>query len=142
MAVVDVRHFEAVSEGETFVLLKGPVTTRQLVMYAGASGDYNRIHYDHAFACEAGLGGVIAHGMLTMGFAAECLSDWAGKGAFIERVQGRFLHPVRPGDEVRITLTVNSKQAKRQALCCEVELSGEVSDRAVFSGSGTVVLPS
>lgn len=142
MVVVDVRHFNTVIEGETFVLLKGPVTTRQLVMYAGASGDYNRIHYDHAFASEAGLGGVIAHGMLTMGFAAECLSDWAGKGAFVERVQGRFLHPVRPGDEVRITLTVISKQAKGQALCCEAGLSGEVSGRAVFSGSGTVVLPS
>ena len=45
--------------GETFRLRTEPVTTRQLVMYAGASGDYNRIHYDHHFAVEAGLGGVI-----------------------------------------------------------------------------------
>ena len=41
-----------------------PVTTRQIVMYAGASGDFNPIHYDQSFAESAGLGGVIAHGML------------------------------------------------------------------------------
>ena len=57
--------------GSTCSLTKGPVTTVQLVMYAGASGDFNRIHYDLPFAMESGLGGVIAHGMLTMGFAGE-----------------------------------------------------------------------
>jgi acyl dehydratase len=110
-------------------------------MYAGASGDYNRIHYDQAFAVEAGLGGVIAHGMLTMGFAAQCLTDWAGKGAFAEFVTGRFLHPVRPGDTVQITLKVLNKVSAGHGHRCEVDLSGEVSGRAVFAGSGTVVLP-
>ncbi len=138
---VDVRRFNDVAEGDTFVLAKEPVTTRQLVMYAGASGDYNRIHYDHAFACEAGLGGVIAHGMLTMGFAGQCLTDWAGEGAFAKDIAGRFLHPVRPGDEVRITLKVIAKEARGALHYCDVELSGEVSGRAVFAGSGTVVLP-
>ncbi|MDI1344954.1 MAG: MaoC/PaaZ C-terminal domain-containing protein [Pseudolabrys sp.] len=137
---VDVRRFDDVTEGDTFVLTKEPVTTRQLVMYAGASGDYNRIHYDHAFACEAGLGGVIAHGMLTMGFAGQCLTDWAGEGAFTKDIAGRFLHPVRPGDEVQITLKVIAKEARGASRCCDVELSGEVLGRAVFAGSGTVVL--
>ena len=58
--------------GETFSIRRGPITTTQLVMYAGASGDFNRIHYDHPFAVQKGLGGVIAHGMLTMAFAASC----------------------------------------------------------------------
>lgn len=135
------QRFQAVSRGDRFVLTKEPVTTRQLVMYAGASGDYNRIHYDHGYACEAGLGGVIAHGMLTMGFAAQCVTDWAGEGAFVRDLSGRFLHPVRPGDQVRITLEVVAKEDRAGAPRCDLNLSGEVAGRAVFAGAATVAWP-
>lgn len=140
MAATGKRSFETVAEGDTFVLTKEPVTTRQLVMYAGASGDYNRIHYDHAFACEAGLGGVIAHGMLTMGFAAQCVIDWAGAAAVVRDVAGRFLQPVRPGDKVEITLTVAAKAVRDGARCCDVTLAGQVGGRPVFAGTASVVL--
>ena len=138
MAAAKTRSFLTVSQGDSFVLTKEPVTTRQLVMYAGASGDYNRIHYDHAFASEAGLGGVIAHGMLTMGFAAQCVTDWSGEGAFVRDLSGRFLQPVRPGDAVAVTLTV---AAKTDVRCCDLSLSGEVAGRPVFAGTAKVVLP-
>ena len=58
-------------------LTKPPLTTRQLVQYAGASGDFNRIHYDEPFAKAGGFPTVIAHGMLSMGFFGQLVGDWA-----------------------------------------------------------------
>ena len=57
---------------------RGPITTRQLVEYAGASLDFNRIHYDEPFAKAGGFPSVIAHGMLSMGFFGELVARWAG----------------------------------------------------------------
>lgn len=124
--------------GERFALSKGPVTTTQLVMYAGASGDFNRIHYDLPFAQEAGLGGVIAHGMLTMGFAAQLLTDWGGAGSFVQAIDARFLSPVRPGDTVRLEGVVKSVSAQDGHPCAAVEFSGMVAGRQVIAGSGVV----
>jgi len=132
----------AVAIGERFTLAKGPVTTTQLVMYAGASGDFNRIHYDLPFAQEAGLGGVIAHGMLTMGFAAQMLTDWGGTGSFVQAIDARFLSPVRPGDTVHLEGVVKSASAKDGHPCATVEFSGAVAGRQVIAGSGVVALPS
>ncbi len=54
------------------------VDRARLVRYAGASGDFNPIHWNDAFAAEVGLPGVIAHGMFTMGAAVALVEDWAG----------------------------------------------------------------
>jgi acyl dehydratase len=125
-----------VRAGDRFALRKGPVTTRQLVMYAGASGDFNRIHYDQAFAIEAGLGGVIAHGMLTMGFAGQCVTDWAGPGTFVGEIGGRFIKPVRPGDFVDFELVVEAVDTAAGE--CSVTLAAAVGEDKVFSGSAKV----
>jgi acyl dehydratase len=92
--------------GDTFSIRRGPITTTQLVMYAGASGDFNRIHYDHPFAVEKGLGGVIAHGMLTMAFAASCATEAFGPANLISDIEARFTSPVRVGDVVEVVVTV------------------------------------
>jgi acyl dehydratase len=80
-------------------LVKPPVERVQLVRYAGASGDFNPIHYDHLFAQEAGLPSVIAHGMLTMGFLGELLTRFAG-AASVRKIQVRFQAITFPGDAV------------------------------------------
>ncbi len=125
-----------VRPGETHQLRKAPVTTRQLVMYAGASGDYNPIHYDLPHAQSAGLGGVIAHGMLTMAFAGQCLTDWAGPASHVSQIGGRFLSPVRPGDVVVMNATVDSVSDDQ---ICTVSIEGLVGDRPVFSGRAEIV---
>ena len=61
-------------------LVKHP-TARQLVQYAGASGDFYEIHYDQDFARSTGLPGVILHGLLKAAFLAQLVTDWAGPGA-------------------------------------------------------------
>jgi acyl dehydratase len=78
----------------------------QLVMYAGASGDYNPLHSDERFATEvAGYPGVFAHGMLTMGMSGRVVTDWVGDGR-ITRYGVRFKSQVWPGDTLTTTVTV------------------------------------
>ena len=70
------------------------LTRESLVRYAGASGDFNPIHYRDDVAAEVGLPGVLAHGMLTMGLAVQPVVDWAGDPARVVDYQVRFTRPV------------------------------------------------
>lgn len=88
-------------------LAKPPVTKTQILRYAGASGDDNLIHTDVETARERGLDGVIAHGMLSMGFLGHFLTHLAGPGA-TRRLSVRFAGMVRLGDALTCHGTVNS----------------------------------
>ena len=70
------------------------VSRQDLVKYAGASGDFNPIHWNEAFATGVGLPGVIAHGMFTMGAAVQLVTDWTGDPAAVVDFQTRFTKPV------------------------------------------------
>ncbi|AXJ08338.1 MaoC family dehydratase [Arthrobacter sp. PM3] len=74
------------------------VTRTDLVKYAGASGDFNPIHWNESFATGVGLPGVIAHGMFTMGAAVQLVTDWAGDPAAVVDFQTRFTKPVPVAD--------------------------------------------
>jgi len=114
------------------------ITTTQLVRYAGASDDYNRIHYDQAYAVdEAGLGGVIAHGMLTLALMGSALADWAGPASFVRRLDGRFTAPVRPGDVVRVSGAAAEDPDDSEGL--RIVLTARVGERTVAEGSAVVV---
>lgn len=131
--------------GERVELSKGPVSTTQLVMYAGASGDFNRIHYDLPFARSAGLDGVIAHGLLSMGFAAQMLSTWAGARGFVRSIDASFRAPVRPGDVVALTGIVQAVgpggTPEGPRVAALVAFRGEVDGREVITGSARVEMP-
>jgi len=71
-----------------------PLTRDALVRYAGASGDFNPIHYRDDIAASVGLPGVLAHGMLTMGFAVQPVVDWLGDPGKILDYQVKFTRPV------------------------------------------------
>lgn len=70
------------------------VTRDSLVRYAGASGDFNPIHYRDDVASSVGLPGVLAHGMLTMGLAVQPVADWLGTGGIVLDYGVRFTRPV------------------------------------------------
>jgi len=70
------------------------LTRDSLVRYAGASGDFNQIHYRDDVAAAVGLPGVLAHGMLTMGAAVQVAVDWAGNAGAVIDYQVRFTKPV------------------------------------------------
>lgn len=80
-----------------------------LVRYAGASGDFNPIHYRDDVATAVGLPGVLAHGMLTMGVAVQPVVDWIGDPGKILDYQVRFTRPVLVGAEDGATVTVVAK---------------------------------
>ena len=81
-----------------------------LVRYAGASGDFNPIHYRDDVAAQVGLPGVLAHGMLTMGVAVQPVVDWLDGRGWVSDYQVRFTRPVvvdpAAGAEVTVTATV------------------------------------
>ncbi|QDZ16140.1 MaoC family dehydratase [Humibacter ginsenosidimutans] len=87
------------------------ITRDSLVRYAGASGDFNPIHYRDDIAQFVGLPGVLAHGMLTMGIAVQTVVDWAGDPARVVDYQVRFTRPVLVHPEDGATLTVAAKVA-------------------------------
>ncbi len=88
------------------------VTRADLVRYAGASGDFNPIHWNDRVATEVGLPGVIAHGMLTMALAARAVTAWAGDPGALVEYHVRFGRPVVvPDDDAGARVTVRGKVA-------------------------------
>ncbi|KFF58908.1 acyl dehydratase [Cryobacterium sp. MLB-32] len=86
--------FDSLVVGEQVAEASFTLTRDSLVRYAGASGDFNPIHYRDDVAVSVGLAGVLAHGMLTMGFAVQPVVDWAGDPARVIDYQVRFTRPV------------------------------------------------
>ncbi len=102
MSDQDAPSFEGLEKGQVVATREVSFTRDTLVRYAGASGDFNPIHYNDVFAESVGLPGVIAHGMLTMGTAASVVEEWAGPGNVVD-LQCRFARPIpvpNPGDAV------------------------------------------
>jgi acyl dehydratase len=86
------------------------ITRADLVRYAGASGDFNPIHWSDRVATSVGLPGVIAHGMFTMGIAARAVTGWTGDPAALAEYHVRFGRPVVvPDDEQGAEVTVRGK---------------------------------
>ena len=85
------------------------ITRDSLVRYAGASGDFNPIHYRDDFAQAVGLPGVLAHGMLTMGLAVQTVVDFVGDSGKILDYQVRFTKPVLVDAKTGATVEVSSK---------------------------------
>ncbi|MCR2815192.1 MaoC/PaaZ C-terminal domain-containing protein [Microbacterium jiangjiandongii] len=88
------------------------LTRESLVRYAGASGDFNPIHYRDDVAARVGLPGVLAHGMLTMGLAVETIVPWLGDAGRILEYGVRFTRPVvvdaEAGADVEVVATVGA----------------------------------
>jgi acyl dehydratase len=83
------------------------VTRADLVRYAGASGDFNPIHWSERVATSVGLPGVIAHGMFTMALAARALDTWAGAPGRVRELGCKFTKPVAvPDDDAGVTVSV------------------------------------
>ena len=100
-------------------VVKGPLQQIQLTRYAGASGDFNVIHWNERIARSVGLPDVIAHGMLTMALAARAVTDWVGDPGAVVEYGTRFTRPVPvPADDtgalVEVAATVAAKLEDRR----------------------------
>jgi acyl dehydratase len=93
--------------GERLPERKYQVTRADLIRYAGASGDFNPIHWNERFALKVGLPGVIAHGMLTMALVGRAVTEWAGNPAGVIEYGVRFARPVPvPDDDIGAEIAV------------------------------------
>jgi len=91
--------YDDVQEGTEIAPVQYQVTRRDLVRYAGASGDFNVIHWNERIAKSVGLPDVIAHGMLTMALAGRFLTEWAGDPGAVAEFGVRFSAPVVVPDD-------------------------------------------
>ncbi|WP_406283499.1 MaoC family dehydratase [Embleya sp. NBC_00896] len=104
--------FDDVEVGTELPAQSFPVSRETLVRYAGASGDFNPIHWNGRFATEVGLPDVIAHGMFTMAEAARVVTDWIGDPSALMEFGVRFTKPVVVPDTVEgATIEVSGKVA-------------------------------
>src|SRR6266478_39972 len=102
-------YFEDVQVGDEIPkLVKPSLTHLQLVRYAGASGDFNPLHTDPKIGEMIGTGGIIAHGMLIMGFVGQMLSDYVRPTA-LRKFGVRFKGMTRLHDQITCTGTITEK---------------------------------
>src|SRR4249919_804614 len=106
--------FHDLHEGAEIAPRQYQVTRRDLVRYAGASGDFNPIHWNQRIATSVGLPDVIAHGMLTMALAGRFLTEWAGDPGAVTEYGVRFSAPVVvPDDDKGATVEVAGTVTER-----------------------------
>jgi acyl dehydratase len=123
----------------------GPVTyvvrRSDLVRYAGASGDFNPIHWSQRVATEVGLPGVIAHGMYTLALAGRAVADWAGGSDRIVELGSRFTKPVVvPDDETGVVVEVAGQVRETdQPDRLRIDLTVTCSDQKVLGMARAVV---
>lgn len=106
--------YDDVEVGTELPAASFPVTRATLVRYAGASGDFNPIHWNEKFATEVGLPDVIAHGMFTMAEAIRVVTDWVGDPGAVVEYGVRFTKPVVvPNDGQGALIEVTAKVAAK-----------------------------
>jgi len=141
MKTMSTLDFERISTGQALPSLTKHVTVDQIRQYAEASGDRNPIHLDETFARSAGLPGVIAHGMLTMAFANQMLTDWLGDRSLLKRLQGRFAGMVVPGDAVTCSGSVASKDDETRRVMINLVVTNQRGERVLNKGVAEAEFP-
>jgi acyl dehydratase len=117
-------------------LVKAP-STRQLVRYAGAQGDFYEIHYDQDYARSVGLPGVILHGLLKAAFLGQLVTDWIGDEATLKTFEVSYRGIDQPGRPYRCRGKVTRVDGKE----VEVEIWGEDENgKRTTVGNATVEL--
>ncbi len=140
MSEQDAPTYEGLERGQVVATREVAFTRDTLVRYAGASGDFNPIHYNDVFAESVGLPGVIAHGMLTMGTAASVVEEWAGPGNVVD-LQCRFARPVpvpNPGEAV-VTFSAAVGALDDEARTARIDVAVEFEGQKVLMKAQAIV---
>ena len=135
--------YDEVEAGTELPPLTVPVTRATLVQYAGASGDFNPIHWNEKFAKEVGLPDVIAHGMFTMASAIRVVTDWAGDPGAVVEYGVRFTRPVVvPNDGAGALVELTGKVGERRDDgTVRVDITATFEGKTVLGKAFAVVRP-
>jgi acyl dehydratase len=127
-----------VNVGDTAPVIDHELTRTDLVMYAGASGDFNPMHHDEVAAHAAGLPSVFGHGMFTAGLLATAVTNYVGVGN-LRSYRVRFTKQTWPGETLSTTIAVSEKRPDNEIVleCAVVNENGE----AKIQGEAVAVLP-
>lgn len=131
----------AVAVGDEIGELTVHVERGDLVRYAGASGDFNPIHWNERVAKAVGLDDVIAHGMFTMALGGRLVSDWAGDPARVVDYQVRFTRPVLVPDPAGVDVVIAGKvrAVDSDAQTAEIDIAVTVADKKVLGKARAIV---
>ncbi len=131
-----------VSPGDALPARDFPIQRVDLVRYAGASGDFNPIHWNQRVATSVGLPDVIAHGMFTMATAARVVTDWTGDPGSVVEYGVRFTRPVAVPDPEAVVLHVEGAvRAVRDDGLVEIDLTATVDGQTVMAKARAVTRP-
>ena len=133
--------FEDLEVGQAIGSLEFLFTRGSLVRYAGASGDFNTIHYRDDIAAAVGLPGVLAHGMLTMGAAVQVAVNWVGDAGRVIDYQVKFTKPVvvhpQDGAVVAVTGSIGAIDVETQTV--RIDLDAIFEENKVLGKAQAVV---
>ena len=129
--------YDDVNEGDEADSISHELSRTDLVMYAGASGDYNPMHHDEVKAQGAGLPSVFGHGMFSMGLLGRAITDWAGVGN-LKNYTVRFTKQTWPGETLITKVVVTGKREEDGAKLIDADVSLENADGEV-KVAGTAV---
>jgi len=134
--------FDDLATGDEVARAEFALTRDSLVRYAGASGDFNPIHYRDDVAADVGLPGVLAHGMLTMGVAVQPVVDWLGTAGAVRDYEVRFTRPVvvdaTDGATVSVSAVVGALDA--EARTARVDLAVTAGGTSVLGKARVTVV--
>jgi len=134
--------FESVSVGDVLTPLTQQVERSRLIRYAGASGDFNKIHWSESSAAAVGLPGILAHGMLTMALAGRVVTDWAKDPGAIREFGTRFTRPVYVPDDTEgatIELTGVVSALDAEARTARVDVTAKFNGQTVLGRARALV---
>lgn len=136
-------YFDDINEGDEIPELAKNCSTQQLVMWAGASGDFYQIHYDLPFAKNTGLDGLIVHGALKNAFLGQLLHDWAAPGGFVSEFGCQYRGMDTPDQDIVCKGVVTKKYSEGERNIVELDIWTENPDGQKTSpGTAKVLLPS
>jgi acyl dehydratase len=135
-------YFDDVKEGQDIPTLEKTPTTRTLVQWAGASGDFFELHYDKEFAKTMGYPNVLVHGRLEAAYLTQLLTDWAGEKGLVKKMTVQYRGNAFPGQKLLCKGKVTKKYQKDGENLVELEIFVENPEgQKITPGTAIVALP-
>ena len=135
-------YYEDLEVGSEIPSLAKHPTTRQLVMWAGASGDYNPIHYDKDYALKRELPGVVVHGQLAGCFLGQLVTDWMGEQGNLKKLTVSYKGLNFPGEALTCKGVVTRKYIEDDTHCVAAKVWAEnPKGEKTVTGTAIITLP-